>query len=109
MQVIGLDIGTSGVKSTVFDGEANVLGFAYREYELIGRERGEYELDPSALREAAFAVLRESAKDASDVRAICLTSFGESFVCLDGDDQPLANAMIYMDKRGSEEIGRAHV
>lgn len=103
MQVIGLDIGTSGVKSTLFDGEANVLGFAHREYDLIGRERGEFELDPTELREKAFEVLRESAQGAGDVQAICMTSFGESFVCLDEADKPLCNTMIYMDKRGSEE------
>ncbi|MEA5066066.1 MAG: FGGY family carbohydrate kinase, partial [Eubacteriales bacterium] len=102
MRVIGLDVGTSGVKSTVFDERANVLAHAYREYDLIGREKGEYELDPRVLLASARAVIEQSARGVGDVRAICVTSFGESFVCLDERDEPLGNTMIYMDKRGSE-------
>ena len=37
------------------------------------------------------------------MRAICATSFGESFICLDENDRVLSNTMIYMDKRGAEE------
>lgn len=102
MRVIGLDVGTSGVKSTVFDERANVLSHAHREYDLIGREKGEYELDPRVLLASARAVIEQSARGLDDVRAICVTSFGESFVCLDERDEPLSNTMIYMDKRGGE-------
>ncbi len=103
MQVIGLDIGTSGVKSTVFDEKANVLSHAYREYDLIGREKDEYELDPQVLLNSCYHVLVESTRGMEDVRAICATSFGEAFVNLDEEDRPLMNSMIYMDKRGTEE------
>ena len=47
MAVIGLDVGTTGVKSTVFDENARVIGHAYREYNLIGEHEGKFELDPS--------------------------------------------------------------
>ena len=49
MAVIGLDIGTSGVKSTLFDDDARIIGHAYREYNLIGEAEGRYELDPREL------------------------------------------------------------
>ncbi len=102
--VIGLDVGTSGVKSTVFDDAARVIAHAYREYNLVGEDQGKYELDPKVLLDSAMAVIRESAAQAGQpVKAISVTSFGESFVCLDADDQVLCNTMIYMDKRGSEE------
>jgi xylulokinase len=105
MFVIGLDIGTSGVKSTVFDDHANVVGHAYREYDLISSGEGMYELDPHVILEGSWAVLAESTRncDGKKVRAICVTSFGESFVCLDEADNILAKTMIYMDNRGSEE------
>ncbi len=104
MAVIGLDVGTTGVKSTVFDERAQVIGHAYREYNLIGEREGKYELDPSELWTKAAEVLEESARGCGgDVKAISVTSFGESFVCLDEADRPLCNTMIYMDKRGLEE------
>ncbi len=106
MAVIGLDVGTTGVKSTVFDDNARVIGHAYREYNLIGEREGRFELNPSELWEKALEVLKESAAGfGGDVRAISVTSFGESFVCLDERDEPLCNTMIYMDKRGLEECG----
>jgi xylulokinase len=106
MAVIGLDVGTTGVKSTVFDDRARVIGHAYREYNLIGEREGRFELDPAELWMKAKAVLKESAQSCGEsVKAISVTSFGESFVCLDEADQPLANTMIYMDKRGLEECG----
>jgi xylulokinase len=104
MAVIGLDVGTTGVKSTVFDDRAKVIGHAYREYNLIGEREGKFELDPRELWEKAQEVLRECARDCGqDVKAISVTSFGESFVCLDEQDAPLCNTMIYMDKRGLDE------
>jgi xylulokinase len=104
MAVIGLDVGTSGVKSTVFDGRAAVIAHAYREYDLIGKAEGRYELDPQELWEKARQALRESAQGCGlAITAITVTSFGESFVCLDEGDNPLANTMIYMDKRGLNE------
>ena len=104
MAVIGLDVGTTGVKSTVFDERARVIGHAYREYNLIGEREGQFELDPNVLWEKAREVLRESAVGfGADIRAISVTSFGESFVCLDESDKPLSNTMIYMDKRGLDE------
>lgn len=104
MAVIGLDIGTSGVKSTLFDDEARIIGHAYREYDLIGEAEGRYELDPRVLWEKTQEVLALSVKDRDcEVEAICVTSMGESFVCLDERDRVLCNTMIYMDPRGAEE------
>lgn len=104
MAVIGLDVGTSGVKSTVLDDNARVIAHAYREYDLLCPAEGQYELDPRVLLKGALEVIRESAgKAGTDIEAISVTSFGESFVCLDERDEVLSNTMIYMDKRGAEE------
>ena len=105
MYVIGLDLGTSGVKSTLFDDQARAVGGAYREYDLISGGDGMYELDPAVLLQKSMEVLARSTEgmDAREVKAICVTSFGESFVCLDESDRVLANTMIYMDTRGALE------
>jgi xylulokinase len=104
MAVIGLDVGTTGVKSTVFDERARVIGHAYREYNLIGEREGNFELDPIVLWEKAEEALKASTVGfGADIRAISVTSFGESFVCMDENDVPLSNSMIYMDRRGLDE------
>ena len=38
-----------------------------------------------------------------DVRELCVSSLGESFVLLDADDRVLMPPMLYTDPRGEEE------
>ncbi len=105
MYVIGLDIGTSGVKSTLFDDNANVISNAYSEYNLISDAPGHYEINPTELLNKSIAVIMKSTLKVKkeEVGAICFTSFGESFVCTDKNKNVLSNSMIYMDHRGEEE------
>lgn len=105
MYVIGLDVGSSGMKSTLFDEHANVIDHAYREYDLICEQEGWYELNPNLILESALSVLKESTRRCkrSELKAICVTSFGESFVCLDAQNKVLNNTMMYMDIRGVDE------
>lgn len=105
MYVIGLDVGSSGVKSTLFDEQARVIDHAYQEYDLICEREGWYELNPDLLLASTLSVLKESTRscDKSEIKAICVTSFGESFVCLDAENKVLDNTMLYMDIRGLDE------
>lgn len=107
MSVIGLDIGTTGAKSTLFDDEnAKVLAHAYREYNLICPEEGYLEIDPQVLIDSALETIAEvsAAAEADRIRAICLTSYGESFILRDAQGKILANTMIYMDQRGTAQV-----
>jgi xylulokinase len=105
MNAIGLDVGTSGVKCTLFDENAHILHTSLVEYNIICKREGQYELDPDILREAALSAIRQSIQNfnKSEIKAVCVTSIGESFVCLDEDNNVLCNAMIYMDNRGTDE------
>ena len=105
MNAIGLDIGTSGVKCTIFNEYAQVLQSSLVEYDIICKQEGHYELDPNILREAALRAIKQIIPKCNNngIKVICVTSIGESFVCLDKDDTVLCNTMIYMDVRGTEE------
>ena len=48
MKIAGLDIGSTGCKFVVFDGEGNYLGKAYRDYP-VRRKVGGHEVDAAAL------------------------------------------------------------
>lgn len=107
LYAIGLDIGSSGVKSTVFDVHANVISYAYREYDIHCPGEQMYTLFPADIIKNSFEVLRESAEKsgvAAYISAISISSIGESFVCLDENDNSLFDIMLYMDKRGTKEI-----
>lgn len=102
MKIAGLDIGTTGCKCTVFDENGQELGKAYKDYP-VKRRVGGHEIDVTALMDSVYAVITKMANEYSDIAGIGVTSFGETFVCVDENGEPLAPAMLYTDPRGGEE------
>lgn len=102
MKIAGLDVGTSGCKITVFDENGRQLDRAYQPYQ-VRRGVGGHEIDPTALMDSVYKVIAEVADKYDDIVGIGVASFGESFVCLDENDNPLANIILYSDPRGAQE------
>ena len=99
MKIVGLDIGTTGCKCTVFDEQGIYLDKAYRDYP-VKRAVGGHEVDVSVIMEGVYACIHEMAKKYPDIAGIGVTSFGETFVCVDEAGEPLHPAMLYTDPRG---------
>ena len=99
MKIAGLDIGTTGCKFTVFDGEGQYLDRAYCDYP-VTRGKCEHEVDASAIRAGVLGVIRAMSVKHPDIAGIGVTSFGETFVMTDAEGEPLLNAMLYTDSRG---------
>lgn len=102
MMIAGLDIGTTGCKITVYDKEGNFLYRAYQDYP-VSRTLGEHEVNAEAIALGVKGVLREAVEKYPEIKAIGVTSFGESFVMLDEMDRPVRPIMLYTDPRGEEE------
>lgn len=102
MKIAGLDIGTTGCKCTVFDEQGKYLDKAYRDYPVRRVVEG-HEIDVSVIMDGVYAVIREMADRYPDIAGIGVTSFGETFVCVDESGEPLCPAMLYTDPRGREE------
>lgn len=102
MKIAGLDIGTTGCKLTVFDADGTQLSKAYRDYQSC-RQESRHEIDISSMMESVYEVIREMTEQISDIAAIGVTSFGETFVMTDEANKPLHKAMLYTDPRGTEE------
>lgn len=102
MKLAGLDIGTTGCKCTVFDENGKYLNRAYRDYPVV-RSLSGHEIDISGIMNGVYAVLSEMAALYPDIEGIGVTSFGETFVMVDDDGNPLHPAMLYTDPRGAEE------
>lgn len=98
----GLDIGSTGCKVTVYDAEGHYLYRTYRDYR-VSRNVGEHEVRAEEIWQGVCEVLREAAFRYPELRALGVTSFGESCVLLDEQDRPLRPVMLYTDPRGSEE------
>jgi len=105
LALLGIDIGTTGAKATIFDHAGNILSYAYGEYDVISECEGHYEICPTAVWETVKGIIQNAVRSScgGDVEAICTSSLGEVFVMIGRDGKELANSPIYMDQRGEME------
>lgn len=102
MKIAGIDIGTTGCKITVYEQDGSFVSEAYREYQ-VSKAKGQHEIDGKEVWMSVLDVIRQISPDSDGLKAIGVTSFGETAILLDGDDKPLMNAMLYTDERGTKE------
>ena len=101
MYIGGLDVGTTGCKLTVCDDKGEYIYNSYKEYE-ANRCGGEHEIDAESIFDAVCDVINDTATK-YELKAIGVTTFGETFTALDENDRPLLPSMLYTDPRGNEE------
>lgn len=102
MHIGGLDIGTTGCKIAIYDSNVTLVKTFYDSYDVIHKNN----CDEINFNDILVSVLKilSKASECFDIEAIAITSFGESFVMVDENDNILAPAMLYNDIRGKEEI-----
>ena len=98
MAVMGLDIGSTGCKSIVFDESGKPLSFAYKEYVSSGNV---YEVYAEEVWNCVCEVLGKSAQAIKSIKALSISSFGESVVPIDKDGRVLHQSFLYTDTRGT--------
>lgn len=103
--VLGIDLGTSGVKVALADPTGELLALARRTYPLqLDGRRGRAEQDPRQWREACFAAIREVlARARTEVQAVAAGGQGPTFVTVDAQLEPTGPAWIWMDQRTERE------
>lgn len=105
MALMGIDVGTTGVKCTVANNDGVVLAEAYREYQTQRPHDGWFELDPNVVWSATLETMYEAVGQASEpVLAVGVSSFAEAFTMVDAEGAVLTNFMVYTDPRGVEQI-----
>jgi len=105
MSLLGLDIGITGCKAVIFSLTGRTLAQAYREYPLYQPKPGWMELDPAEVWDAVRAVIRQSTAAVRDdpVRALSISTHGESVVPLDARGRPLYRFITAIDTRAEEQ------
>src|SRR6185436_20180994 len=100
--ILAIDQGTTGTTCLLFDGEARLVGRAYREFEQHFPRPGWVEHDANEIWEVTRAVAREALNDAGgpELRAIGITNQRETVVAWDPrTGEPLHNAIVWQDRR----------
>ena len=102
--LIGIDIGTSGTKSVLFDTEGNVIASSSVEYPMYQPENGWAEQDPNDWWNAVCKTLKEfTAKADGDIVGIGLSGQMHSLVMLDKDNNVIRPAILWCDQRTGKE------
>ncbi len=106
--LIGIDVGTSGTKTVLFDERGAVVASALKEYPLHQPHNGWAEQDPQDWKNAALDTLREvmesSNVKAEDVKSIGLSGQMHGLVMLDEQGQVIRPSIIWCDQRTGEEV-----
>lgn len=103
--LIGIDLGTSGTKTVLFDTEGNIVASALVEYPMYQPHNGWAEQDPADWRRAAFETLKTVTDkvDASKIRGIGISGQMHGLVMLDEAGNVLRPSIIWCDQRTAAE------
>jgi xylulokinase len=100
--VVGLDIGTTGVKALSLSADGDVVGTATRGYELSTPRPGWAEQDPDDWLRAAESALAEVAAG-REVAGIGFSGQMHGLVVVDDDGQVIRPAILWNDQRTAAE------
>src|ERR1700738_207219 len=107
--ILAVDLGTSGPKVAVVNGEGVVIGNEFEATKLLLSTDGGAEQDPDdwwrALTAAARRLLARDLVAVDDIQALSVTAQWSGTVAVDRSGQHLMNAVIWMDSRGAKHIG----
>ncbi|WP_346877026.1 xylulokinase [Clostridium sp. UBA5712] len=105
--LIGIDIGTSGTKTVLFDRGGNPISSSTAEYPLYQPEIGWAEQDPLDWWNAVCITINQVIKDSNinpeSISGIGLSGQMHGLVMLDGDGNVLKKSIIWCDQRTAKE------
>ena len=108
--LLGIDIGTTGTKTVLFDLDGNVISTKTVEYPLYQPQNGWAEQDPAdwwnAVKEGIGAVLAHSGIPAQRIRGIGLSGQMHGLVMLDKNGEVLRRSIIWCDQRTAAECAQ---
>lgn len=102
-----LDVGTTAVKTALFDSNFQLLDLVINEYVLLTQEEGIVELPADVYWRNAVSGIRKilirTKSSAEEIRTITCTTQGETLIPIDGEGNALHNAVVWLDARAKEE------
>lgn len=105
--LLGIDIGTSGTKTVLFDKKGQTIASSLKEYPMYQPNIGWAEQDPEDWWKATHTSIKEviskSNVNPADIKGIGLSGQMHGAVLLDADFRVLRKAIIWCDQRSAAE------
>ncbi len=104
---IGIDLGTSGTKTVLFDETGNVICSATAEYPMYQPQNGYAEQEPADWYNASISTIKtvvsKSGIDVGDIAGIGLSGQMHGLVMLDENNDVIRRSIIWCDQRTARE------
>jgi xylulokinase len=105
--LLGIDVGTSGIKAVVIDEDGKTLGTGYQENDVVFPAPLMAEQTPQDWWTACRAAVRQAVSQSGagrNVRAVGVTGQMLGSVLLDHKNEPVDRCIIWLDQRATEEL-----
>lgn len=102
--VVGVDASTTACKALAWDACGAAVARGYSPLTIATPSPGWHEQSCELWWSSMLDALRQvtGQVDARRIQALCIAHQRESFVALDGNDQPLLNGILWMDERAAD-------
>ncbi len=107
--LLGVDVGTTGTKSILFQEDGKIIGQAYCAYPTQTPRVGYSEQNPEDWWNAVCETVKQVSADREirrNIAAISMSTQGGTMVGIDADGQVIRPAMVWSDKRCQEELAQ---
>ena len=109
--VIAYDLGTGGVKASIYNGEGQELGFAFEAYDTYYPHNGWHEQKPeewwNAVVRSTKKLMDESGVDAATIEALAISGHSLGVIPIGKDGALLREATpIWSDTRATAQAAR---
>ncbi len=103
--ILAIDLGTSGSKTGLVSTHGEIVDLEFEETQLLLFPNGGAEQRPEewwdAIIKTSRKVIGKKLVPVDDIKAVCCTAQWSGTVAVDSEGNPLMNAIIWMDSRGS--------
>jgi D-xylulose kinase len=105
--IAAIDVGTTGARTIIFDIHGDIKAIAYQEYPILTPKPDWIEQDANqwwlAVCSTSKTVLKGSNIEPTDILGIAITNQRETIVPVNKDGEPLHNALVWQDRRTTEQ------
>jgi len=106
--VAALDLGTTGCRTFIFDITGSILSSDYQEWESFYPVPSYVEQDANlwweSIKKTIEAAIKKSGIDKSEIVSLSVTNQRETIVPVDKEGTPLHNALVWQDRRTTEQV-----
>ena len=108
MYVAALDLGTTGCRTFIFDLKGTIIASDYQEWNSYFPSPSHVEQDAnlwwSSIKKTIATAIKKSGIDKTEIKSLSVTNQRETIVPVDNDGNPLHNALVWQDRRTTDQV-----